>query len=146
VSQYAQISDLFLYGLREEARADIPDAVLTANLVSASAMVDGYLVGRYGVGSMPLVSWDTEITMWTAWIAVYLILSGPRGYAPNGADDNIRQRYDDAKAMLARTQRQDYHPILVPRTAQGSTAIQPLVISYSVVNLATGATGANRGW
>lgn len=146
MSQYAQIADLFSYGLREEARADIPDSVLSANLIAASATVDGYLRGRYGEGSMPLLAWDTEITMWTAWIAVYLIMSGPRGYAANGVDDNIRARFDDAHRMLARTQRQDYHPICTPRTAQGSTAIQPLVQSWSVVNLATGATGASRGW
>lgn len=145
-SQYASIADLFLYGLREEARGDVPDSALTANLISASQMVDGYLVGRYGVGSVPLVSWGTEITMWTAWIAAYLVMSGPRGYSADAIDANIRLRYEDARDLLRRTQRQDYHPILEARQAQGSTGIQPLVISYSVVNLASGCTGPRRGW
>jgi phage gp36-like protein len=144
---YAEIADLFVYGLREEARADIPDATLTANLGAASDMVDGYLVGRYGPGSMPLLAWGTEITMWTAWIAVYLLMSGPRGYSSeSGIDPIIETRYRDAKEMLARTQRQDYHPIITPRSAQGTTATQPYVQSWSVINLATGGIGATRGW
>lgn len=147
MSQYATIPDLFLYGLREEARADIPDAVLTASLVSASETADAYFRGRYGVGSVPLVSWSSEITRWVAWIAVYEIMSGPRGYSSEaGADSNIRLRWEDAHGFLGRTQRQDYHPTLVPRNAQGATAIQPLVLSSSVVNLATGCRGLNRGW
>ena len=144
---YATIADLFVYGLREEARATIPDATLSANLAAASEMVDGYLVGRYGPGSMPLLQWSTEITMWTSWIAVYLLMSGPRGYSSeSGIDPIIEGRYRDAKEMLARTQRQDYHPIVTPRSAQGTTATQPLVQSWSVVNLATGCIGPRRGW
>lgn len=147
MAQYASITDLMLYGFREEARVDIPDSTLNANLVAASNMVDGYLVGRFGPGSMPLTAWGTEITMWTAWIAAYLVMSGPRGYAPDGGPDElVIRRYEDAKAMLARTQRQDYHPECTPQQSQGSTAIQPLVISFSVTNLATGARGLRRGW
>lgn len=144
---YADIADMFIYGMREEARATVPDAVLTANLEAASDMVNGYLIGRFGPDSMPLVSWGSEIRMWTAWIAVYITMSGARGYSSeSGVDEHISDNFKTARDMLARTQRQDYHPICTPRPGRGSTATQPLVQSFSVVNLATGATAARRGW
>lgn len=144
---YADIADLFVYGLREEARATIPDATLASNLEAASSIVDGYLVGRGGPGSVPLLSWGDEVRMWTCWIATYLLMTGARGYSSeSGIDPLILTRYEDAKGMLARTQRQDYHPILTFRSAQGTTATQPLVMSWSVVNLATGCIGPRRGW
>jgi hypothetical protein len=144
---YATIPDLFAYGIREEARGTISDVVLSSSLQAASEMIDGYLVGRYGVGSMPLVSWGTEITTWCCWIASYILMSGPRGYSSeSGIDPIIESRFQTARDMLARTQRQDYHPICTPRSAQGTTATQPLVQSWSVINLATGGTGPRRGW
>lgn len=144
---YATLTDLFTYGIREEARATVPDAVLTNALQAASDMIDGYLIGRYGPGSMPLTSWGTEITTWCTWIASYIIMSGPRGYSSeSGIDPIIESRFQTARDMLARTQRQDYHPICTPRSAEGTTAIQPLVQSWSVVNLATGGIGPRRGW
>jgi phage gp36-like protein len=147
VSLYATLQDLFTYGLRQEARADIPNAVLTAALTAASSVVDGYLVGRYGVGSMPLTAWSVEVTQWVCWIAAYQIMSGPRGFSSEGEDTNLRERHDDAHRMLGRVQRQDYTPVgLTPQNAQGSTGIQPLVISSSVVNLATGCRAGSRGW
>lgn len=144
---YATIPDLYTYGIREEARATVPDAVLTSNLQAASEMIDGYLVGRFGPGSVPLASWGSEITTWTCWIAAYLVMSGPRGYSSeSGIDPVIESRYQTARDMLARTQRQDYHPICTPQPARGNTATQPLVQSWSVVNLATGGIGPRRGW
>jgi phage gp36-like protein len=131
VSQYAAIADLYRYGFREEARGDLVDEVLNAQLISASGVVDGYLVGRYGVGSMPLVSWGEQVTEWVVRIATYQILMGPRGMAEEAGDyAALRAGYDDAHKMLSRVQRQDYTPIgLVPRTAQGATNIQPNVIT-----------------
>jgi phage gp36-like protein len=148
VTQYATIADLFRYGLREEAAADIPRSILNAELAAASVVVDGYLVGRYGVGSMPLTAWSAEVTRWVCWMTAYALMSGARGYASEGdGDGNLRTRHDDAHHMLGRTQRQDYSPVgLTPQNAQGSTGIQPLVISSSVVNLATGCRGSSRGW
>lgn len=146
MSLYAEITDLYLYGLPEEARGNIANSVLTANLQAASSTVDGYLVGRYGVGSMPLVSWSVEVTQWACWIAVYEIMSGPRGFSSEaGADSNIRLRWEDAHRMLSRVQRQDYTPVgLVPQGAQGSTAIQPLVLSWSAG--LDGCQVPRRGW
>lgn len=131
MSQYATIADLYRYGFREEARGDLVDEVLTAQLVSASGEVDGYFEGRYGTGSTPLLAWGEQVTEWTVRIAVYKIMTGPRGMSSDATDyASLRAGYDDAHGMLRRVQRQDYTPIgVTTRTAQGSTGIQPLVLS-----------------
>lgn len=147
MSQYATVAEFFVYGLPASARGNLADADVSAALVAASGAADSYFRGRYGVDSVPLLAWDTDVTKWVCWIAAYDLLSGPRGYnAAAGADSNIRQRYDDAHVFLAMVQRQALHPSVTPQPAAGTTDIQPLVSSYSVVNLATGGTAARRGW
>lgn len=131
MSQYATIADLYRYGFREEARGDLVDEVLTAQLISASGDVDGYMEGRYGTGSTPLLSWGEQVTEWVVRIAVYKIMVGPRGIGSESPDYvSLRAGYDDAHALLRRVQRQEYTPIgLTVRSAQGASGIQPLVLS-----------------
>lgn len=131
MSQYATIPDLYLYAIPEEARGSLTDEVLTAALVSASADVDGYLEGRFGSGSMPLVSWTAQISEWTCWIAAYKLLTGPRGMGAASPDYQIlRDRYQDALRLLGRAQRQDYPlPGVTARGAMGQTGLRPVVLS-----------------
>ena len=68
MSQYAQISDLALYGgpaTAFQSPATNP-AVLNAALVAASAEMDSYFNGRY---QLPLLTWDTSVTEVCAKIA-----------------------------------------------------------------------------
>lgn len=145
MTQYAAISDLYLYGFREEARGDLSDAVLNAALVSASTTIDGFLGQRFGY---PLSTWTTEITRWTAVLATFELMTGPRGLSSDSPDYQVLQdRKNEVLDFLKRAQRQDYHPVgLVPVTAPpGTSGTQPLVISFSVID-ANGRTGATRGW
>lgn len=147
MSQYATIEQFWNFGIPETARGQITDDEVTAALVAASSTCDGYFRGRYGQESTPLISWGEEVSRWVCWIAAYDLMSGPRGYNPAaGADVNLRERYDLAIGYLAQTQRQAYHPTLEPRDATGTQETQPLILSSSVVNLASGRHAANRGW
>lgn len=145
MAQYASISDLYLYGFREEARGDLADAVLNAHLAAASTKVDGFLGQRFG---RPLATWTDEVTMWVCSIALYTIMTGPRGIGAESPDyTTLKDRHDDAIRMLGKAQRQDYHPVgLVPVTAPpGTSATQPLVIKRVTVDT-MGGTGTSRGW
>lgn len=137
MSQYASLDDLYLYGFPEEARGAITDDVLTAGLVSASADVDGYLEGRFGAGSTPLVQWNEQITKWVCWIAACEILTGPRGMGASAPDYQVlRDRHQDAHRLLGRAQRQDYPlPGVAARGAVGQTGLRPVVLSST-----------SRGW
>lgn len=141
---YATISDLYLYGFREEARGDLADAHLLAALNDASSVIDGFLGQRFG---KPLASWTPEITRWTVVLATFEIMRGPRGLSSESVDYQVlKDRADEVKDFLRRTQRQDYTPDgLVPVTGpSGTTGVQPLVISFSV-DMA-GCQVTRRGW
>src|SRR5271169_3177030 len=57
----------------------------------ATEEMDSYIRGRY---SLPLLSWGTDLTRMTAYIAIYLLLTGPIGFAPQaGSDQNFIQNY-----------------------------------------------------
>lgn len=142
---YASISDLYLFGFREEARGDLTDAHLLAALDRASRVIDGHLGQRYG---QPLATWTAEVTGWVATLAVYELMTGPRGLSSDSPDYQVLlDRRNGVIDFLRRAQRQDYHPVgLTPITApSGTSAQQPLVISFSVID-ASGRTGTNRGW
>lgn len=142
---YASIPDLYLYGFREEARGDLTDAHLLAAIDKASTIVDGHLGQRFG---QPLAAWTSEVTGWVAAIAVYDLMTGARGLSSDSPDYQVLlDRRTDALEFLRRAQRQDYTPVgLLPVTGPvGDTGIQPLVISFSVID-ASGRTGSNRGW
>lgn len=146
MSQYAAIADLYLYGFREEARGDLANAVLNAHLSAASTgPIDGHLGQRYG---QPLASWTTEVTQWTAQIAAFTT-APVRGIAVDTPDYQVLKGvFDNVMRTLGRVQRGDYSPVgLVPVTAPpGTQAYEPNVQSFSIVNLATGERGCNRGW
>lgn len=73
----------------------ITDAVKTANIVSASGVVGGYLSKRY---TFPLVQWGDDVRWAVAAIATFLLLK-LRGFNPdNPADQLVVKAYDDALA------------------------------------------------
>jgi len=68
------------------------------HLEAASGQIDSYLRGRY---RLPLVApYPQEIVRVTCALAAYSVLS-VRGFDPeNGADKNVRMRYEDAVSWL----------------------------------------------
>ena len=97
----------------------------------ATEEADSYLRGRYGNGTgQPFIidAWGNDVTRYTAYIAIYLLLSGSIGFAPQaGADSNITTNYYRAVGWPDRpgsgwfpgVQRQAIHPDITPQVAIG---------------------------
>ena len=88
--------------------------------IDATATADSYMNGRY---SMPLLSWDPSVTRYTAYIAIYLLMAGAIGFAPQaGSDSLIRTNYYEAVGYPDRPgsgwfpgiQAQRVHPSVTP--------------------------------
>jgi hypothetical protein len=100
--------------------------------LDATEEADSYLRGRYGNGSgqpFVILSWGNDVTRHTAYIAIYLLLSGSVGFAPQaGSDTVITQNYYKAVGWPDRPgsgwfpgiQRQNVHPDITPQVAIGS--------------------------
>jgi phage gp36-like protein len=133
-SQYCTPADLTTYAINPAALVNISNGEQVAACQAASEKADSYMRGRY---ALPLSSWGSDVTMHTAYIAVYLLMSA-RGYNPSaGADETFRLRYEDAVAWFEGIQRQAVHPDVVPAVAQPGDPIHdlPRVI-----------TSPQRGW
>jgi phage gp36-like protein len=111
--------------------------------LDATEEADSYMRGRY---ALPLLAWGNDITRYTAYIAVYLLMSGPIGWAPQaGTDDNIRTNYYRAVGWPDRPgsgffpgiQRQNIQPDVTPSTAQPGDAIHDVPQVF---------TSQQRGW
>jgi phage gp36-like protein len=129
---YATVDDLYRYGLQPIAVQNVPMANLTAELEAASRYADSKMRARY---SLPLLAWDSSVTMHVCRIAAYNILV-TRGYNPEaGADVAITQRYEQSLEWFDGVERQRTHPN-VTETANPQYATDlPQVIS-----------GTSRGW
>ena len=109
----------------------------------ATEEADSYLRTRY---ALPLLEWGTDITRYTAYIAVYLLMSGPIGWAPQaGGDENFRTNYYRAVGWPDRPGsgwfpgivRQQISPDLTPSTPQPGDPIHDVPQVFS---------NAPRGW
>ena len=90
-NQYAQISDLPLYGLPATALQSpaLTPAVLNAALQAASAEMDSYFSGRY---QLPLLTWDTSVTEVCCKITAYHLRDGTRGVFTYRFAGKLRRR------------------------------------------------------
>lgn len=142
---YATQTDLVNLGLPAAALGTLTAQQITQGLQSASDFADTFFRARWGQTAVPLASWDSTVTEAVARIAAVRLLR-IRGYSPkSSADQQFQQGYEDAVDWLNKVQRQQAHPLVV--LAGGATApIAPLLISTSVINLASGARNGNRGW
>lgn len=93
---YATSADLYRLALRQAALGGISSADQSAALEAASQVADSYLQARY---KLPLVGWGDDLRRAVAIIAAYDLLAG-RGFAPEGADEHVRLRYEDALRWL----------------------------------------------
>ena len=91
----------------------------------ATEEADSYLRGRF---ALPLLSWGSDVTRMTAYIACYLLAMGPIGMAPqSGSDSNITQNYYRAVGWPDRPgtgyfpgiQAQRIHPAVTPSIPVG---------------------------
>jgi phage gp36-like protein len=93
--------------------------------LDASEEADSYIRGRY---ALPLLEWGNDLARYTAYIAVYLLMSGPIGWAPQaGSDDNVTTNYYRAvgwpdrpgTGWLPGIQRQNIQPDVTPSATPG---------------------------
>jgi len=93
----------------------------------ATEEADSYIRGRY---EMPLLAWGSDLRRMTAYIAIYLLMSGPIGWAATGGnpDANITTNYYRAVGWPDRPgsgwfpgiQRQNIQPDVTPSIPVGS--------------------------
>lgn len=99
-----------MFGGRREALARIPDATQDAVLMAKSAQVINVLKSQV---TAPFVSWSEDVTECVCKLAMYELYS-VHGYNPgNGADVNIRMRYDDSLAWLKSVSKHEIKPTLI---------------------------------
>lgn len=104
---YCSVSDLTTIGINPLSFTDVAVPTQEAAIVSASAMIDDHIGGRY---PLPLLDWPYSFTYHCAKIAVYICLSA-RGYNPAaGADPLWVTDYKLAVAWAQGIQRQEIHP------------------------------------
>jgi phage gp36-like protein len=105
-----------------------PDTITSA-LDSADATLNGYFAARY---KLPLVAWGADVKQCAADVAAYRLMSR-HGYASEGEDSDLRQRYEDALKWLENVVR----GMITPDVA---------VTSPSPTRLARVHTSEPRGW
>jgi phage gp36-like protein len=99
-TQYASTSDLEKLGISARALALVGSTVVTAALVSASSVADGYLSGKSG-DQLPLTTWPESLRSAVAKIAAFELSSGPIGFNPeDGSHEIILERYKQGMQWL----------------------------------------------
>lgn len=142
---YATATDLANVGCPAQALVTLTTAQITASLQVASDFADTFFRARWGQTAVPLLTWDTAVTQAVAKIATLQLLR-IRGFSPNSTADQLFQRsYDDAVDWLNKVQRQQAHP-LVTLAQNAAPPLTPLLMTQSVVFVASGVTAKNRGW
>lgn len=111
--------------------------------LDATEEADSYLRGRY---ALPLTNWGNDLRRYTAYIAIYLLMSGGIGWAPEaGSDSNITTNYYRAVGWPDRPgtgwfpgiQRQSIQPDVTPTVAQPGDPVHDVPQVF---------TSPQRGW
>ena len=133
LAQYIPAATLHLATLAQQNQA----------CLDATEEADSYLRGRY---ALPLTAWGNDVVRYTAYIACYLLMSGPIGWAPEaGSDSNITTNYYRAVGWPDRpgtgwfvgVQRQSIQPDVTPSVAQPGDAVHDVPQVF---------TSQQRGW
>lgn len=141
MSQYVDPADLAKYLPQTALDTTTPAAQLQA-CIDASEIADSYLRGRY---TLPLLAWGSDVRMYTAWIACYLLMAGRGFNSGAGSDRLIVERYYVAignpnapgTGWFPGIQRQAIHPDVTPTVAVGQDATHDIPVV---------STNPQRGW
>ena len=99
--------------------------------LDATEAADSFLRGRYGNGTgqpFEILAWGNDVVRYTAYIAIFLLMDGPIGFAAQaGSDSNFKANYYEAIGYPDRPgsgwfpgiQRQQIHPDITPMVAIG---------------------------
>lgn len=122
LAQYIPAATLSLATMEQQQQA----------CLDATEEADSYIRGRY---SLPLLAWGNDLTRYTAYIAIYLLMTGPIGLAPQaGADANLTTNYYRAVGWPDRpgtgwfpgVQRQSIQPDVTPTIPVGQDAVHDM--------------------
>lgn len=94
---FANLEHLDGLGIPAAALSNLAASKKAEQLAATTELASGILAGRY---DLPIVAWGIDLSMAVAKIAAYELLS-VRGFNPDGDDDNVRKRYEDAMRWLA---------------------------------------------
>jgi phage gp36-like protein len=111
------------------------DAILDQALASASSVADGYLAARF---TLPLAVWGDDLKRAVCAIACYDLMVGI-GFNPEGADEQLRKRYEDAMAWLKGIATGVVVPVVTDSSATPDS-------SASIWSGAKVTTNTKRGW
>lgn len=89
----ANVTDLAVQG---SATVDFSDQAWANALIAATSLVDSHLGAAY---TLPLVAWGADITLRTAQLAAYILMSA-RGFTPGSADEFFIQQSQSAELWL----------------------------------------------
>lgn len=143
---YAAQQDVINVGFPATSFGTVTPAQVAAILQSVSDEMDGYFRGRWGYSAVPLLTWDMQITAACARIGAYEVAL-VRGFNPaNKADVTLKTRADASREWCLAVQHQQAHPLVTLANANAPGGAQPILSTYSVVDLSSGAQGRNRGW
>lgn len=142
---YASIAQFFgPGGLPQTALGAKTVDDVQAALDMATEVMDDCFRGRWGEG-FQFSSVGLSVSRHCVAIARNLFMGG-RGFSPvAGADEDLIAALKDAEEWCDKVQRRVLFPNVTIYQAPNYSA-QPEVLSYSVVNVATGGTAATRGW
>jgi phage gp36-like protein len=125
-TQYVFPNQLTSYGLNPLAIAKVLEVEQNAACIAASSTADTFFRGRY---PLPFLTFDVDITMRVAHVAIWLLLSN-RGRNPEaGYDDQINERYKEAMIWFGEVQRQAAHPNVTFSAPNPPAYSMPAVVS-----------------
>jgi phage gp36-like protein len=130
-TRYASIDDLTAVGVNPDALKGISPTRVGAALDDASAEADGYLAAQY---TLPLLVWGGDLKKKVAQLAAYDLIAA-RGRNPQGLDEDLRLRYQDAIKWLEGVRSGVITPTGIsdstPSQTAGTPGYEPVVVSSS---------------
>src|SRR4051794_15034224 len=116
-------------GINPSAIKGVGSPDLLAALDAASQEADGYLGAQY---TLPLLAWGKDLRKYVSQLAAYDILA-TRGRNPQGLDEDVRMRRDDAIRWLKDVRAGVITPAGIvdstPNQVAGTPGFEPVVVS-----------------
>jgi phage gp36-like protein len=126
VARYCDVADLTRFGIRSEALRGISNEEMLAAIDAASDEADGYLGSRY---TLPLVTWESDLRLNVARLAVYTLLI-VRGFnSSRSGDEMITAQREVAERWLSAIS----NGKVVPRVTDSSSGAAPGHVSGGVM-------------
>ena len=128
--QWCTPTDITTYGANALALVEVPNATLVTQCIAATSVMASFLRDRFPVDDPSFQVLDTSITMYTAWIAAYLVFA-ERGYDPAaGSDLQIKEKYDAAIAWGKEVAKGAFKPLVSFNPPPGRNYQLPAVYTH----------------